>query len=274
MTSSGRRDGAIVGTIDGTFAGTPGRPGRVVGLLLALVVLCGHVTVHSAAAKPPVSTPTSTLVVLGDSLTWGANYFAKTQSQLVASGTFESVVVDGWWSRRIGGIISTTYSGANTYKKLVKDGVRPTAVIVALGSNDVYFLKRRREYALVIRELMDAIGNIPVVWLNVHRVESTVTIARSALFNDTLVKVLAEYPAASVHDWVEVVRTTPGVMAYDKIHLSPFGYKVRSNTYVALAGTLAQRASDATSTTSTSTTTTSTTTTSTTTTVAPTTTGP
>ncbi|NBV82242.1 MAG: hypothetical protein EBR63_03045 [Actinobacteria bacterium] len=145
--------------------------------------------------------------------------------------------------------MSTTYSGTNTYKKLVSGGLRPTAVIVALGTNDVFFLSKRREYATLIRELMDTIGNVPVVWVNVHRVESPSTVNRSRLFNDTLERVIAEYPLASTFDWSGVVKSNPQVMAWDKIHHSAFGYEVRTKAYLDLAATLAQRVIDATTTT-------------------------
>ena len=200
------------------------------------------------ASKPAAK---STLLVLGDSLTWGSNYFSKSQSRLAAAGNFDVVVVDGWWSRRIGGIISTTYSGNNTYKKLVSGGLRPTAVIVALGTNDVYFLSKRREYAALIRELMATIGNIPVVWVNVHRVDTPSNVNRSRLFNTTLERTLAEYPLASIFDWSALVKKNPAVMAWDKIHHSAYGYEVRTKTYLDLAATLAQRSVDMTTTTTT-----------------------
>ena len=201
----------------------------------------------NVAAKRPAK---STLLVLGDSLTWGSNYFSKAQSRLAASGTFDTVVVDGWWSRRIGGIISTTYSGSNTYKKLVSGGLRPTAVIVALGTNDVYFLSKRREYATLIRELMTTIGNIPVVWVNVHRVDTPSNVNRSRLFNTTLERTLAEYPLASIFDWSGLAKQNPVVMAWDKIHHSAYGYEVRTKTYLDLATVLSQRVVNLTTTTS------------------------
>jgi len=213
-------------------------------------------TTSQTAAKPAAKT---TLLVLGDSLTWGSNYFAKAQARLTAAGNFEVVVVDGWWSRRIGGIISTTYSGTNTYKKLVAGGLRPSAVIVGLGTNDVYFLSKRREYATLIRELMTTIGNVPVVWVNVHRVDTPSNVNRSRLFNDTLERVIAEYPLASIFDWASLAKKNPSVMAWDKVHQSPVGYEVRTKTYLDLAVTLAQRGVDMTTTVPTTVTTTVTT---------------
>ncbi|MEY4401224.1 MAG: GDSL-like Lipase/Acylhydrolase family [Actinomycetota bacterium] len=221
---------------------------RAAALALAAMLTwacVGGVSGASAAQRPAKST----LLVLGDSLTWGSNYFSKSQSRLASSGTFEVVVVDGWWSRRIGGIISTTYSGTNTYKKLLSGGLRPTAVIVSLGTNDVYFLSKRREYATLIRELMTAIGDIPVVWVNVHRVDTPTNVKRSKIFNTTLERTLAEYPLASVFDWSGLVQKNPEVMAWDKIHHSALGYEVRTKTYLELASVLAQRVVELTTTT-------------------------
>jgi lysophospholipase L1-like esterase len=233
---------------------------RLARLLLVGALIAGHLQSANAAAESLLDAakqpPKTTLLVLGDSLTWGSNYFAKAQSRLAAAGDFELVVVDGWWSRRIGGIVSTTYSGTNSYRKLVADGVRPTAVIVGLGTNDVYFLSKRREYATLIRELMDTIGAVPVVWYNVNRIESPTMILRSRLFNDTLKRVLAEYPLASIYDWGALAKANSNVTAFDKIHLTPTGYEVRTVKYLESAAVLAQRASDMTSTTTTTTTTT------------------
>lgn len=148
------------------------------------------------------------------------------------------------WSRRIGGITSTTYSGANTYKKLVADGVRPSAVLVALGTNDVLFSGRRRDYARLIRELMDTIGPLPVVWVNVHRVDSSSTARRSRVFNSTLAEVLSGYPLASVFDWAELATSEPRVMAADRIHNTPSGYRLRTMAYLEISGILALRVAE------------------------------
>jgi lysophospholipase L1-like esterase len=202
-----------------------------------------------ARSVPQTPAPGSTLLVLGDSLTWGANYFARAQSRLRETGEFETVVYDGWWSRRIGGIASTKYSGVNTYKQLVAGGVRPSAVLVALGTNDVFFSGKRAVYETLIRELMNTIGDVPVVWMNVHRVESATTARRSQLFNTTLQRVLAEYPRATPYDWVSLATSGPRFMAADKIHQSASGYELRTMAYLEIAGTLALRVSETTITT-------------------------
>lgn len=203
----------------------------------------------NARGVPRTPAPGSTLLVLGDSLTWGANYFSRAQLRLQTSGEFETVVYDGWWSRRIGGITSTRYSGVNTYRQLVAGGLRPSAVLVALGTNDVFFSGKRTVYETLIRELMNTIGDVPVVWMNVHRVESTTTSRRSKVFNSTLERVLAEYPRASTYDWVSLATSGPRIMAADKIHQTSSGYELRTMAYLEIAGTLALRLYETTTTT-------------------------
>jgi lysophospholipase L1-like esterase len=224
-------------------------------IVAVFVVALGiHALAATTTAAPVANVPKTTLVVLGDSLTWGTNYFANSQSRLAAAGQFESVLVDSRWGRRISGPTSTRYSGTVAYKQLITTGVRPTAVLVALGSNDVAILTKRKEYVTVIQDLMNAVGNIPVVWLTVHRVDSATTTRQSQRFNAVLTQELAKYPLASVYDWVNVVKTTPSVLDPDKIHLTSLGSEVRTRVYLELAVSLAQRASDATSTTTSTTT--------------------
>lgn len=203
----------------------------------------------SATANPP-----STLLVLGDSLTWGANYFSKSQARLAAANNFDVVLVDSRWGRRVSGLASTRYSGNAALKQLIADGVRPTAVIVALGTNDVAMFTKRREYVTLIQELMTTIGNVPVAWVNVHRIDSTNTMRQSQRFNAAIGQVLANYPLASVFDWAQIAKSNPKVVDPDKIHLTPLGHEVRTKVYLEIAATLAQRASDMTTTTTSTTT--------------------
>lgn len=214
-----------------------------VGLVAAITALTGYESPRPADAAAPRATaaPTATLLVLGDSLTWGSNYFAKLHARLSAQGTFDIVIVDGWWSRRIGGITSTRYSGVNTFRALRKSGVTPAAVIVGLGTNDVQFLGRPAQYAPLIEELVAEIGPVPVAWLNVHRVETATTTRRSRIFNRTLAAVAERNPNLSVVDWASLVSATPRLMAFDKIHLQPSGYEARTRVVLDVATELWNR---------------------------------
>lgn len=218
---------------------------RIAAALVAAASVATGVGPVNGAAHAPRTAPTpaapATLLVLGDSLTWGANYFAKLRARLSAQGTFDIVVVDGWWSRRIGGIVSTKYSGVNTLRALRKAGVNPAAVIVGLGTNDVQFLGRPREYAPLIDELLTEIGPVPVAWLNVHRVETATTTRRSRIFNRTLATVAESRPHVTVVDWAAVVSASPRLMAFDKIHLQPSGYEARTKLVLDVASDLWNR---------------------------------
>jgi lysophospholipase L1-like esterase len=213
----------------------------VAALVVATSVAIGIGPLHGTvnATNAPRTTPApaapATLLVLGDSLTWGANYFSRLHQRLSTQGTFDIVVVDGWWSRRIGGIVSTKYSGVNTLRALRKAGVNPAAVIVGLGTNDVQFLGKPAQYAPLIEELLTEIGPVPVAWLNVHRVETATTTRRSRIFNRTLATVAGSRPNVTVVDWAAVVSAAPRLMAFDKIHLQPSGYEARTKLVLDVA---------------------------------------
>jgi lysophospholipase L1-like esterase len=208
--------------------------------IVATCLVSGVGAAHAAGASSPSSGAASpaTLLVLGDSLTWGANYFARLHERLSTQGPFTITIVDGWWSRRIGGITSTKYSGVNTLRALRKSGVSPAAVIVGLGTNDVQFLGTPGQYVLVIEELLAEIGPLPVTWLNVHRVDTTTTKRRSRIFNRTLADVALRHPNVTVVDWAGLVTSNPRLMAFDKIHLQPGGYEARSKVVIEAAGDL------------------------------------
>jgi lysophospholipase L1-like esterase len=226
----------------------------VASVVTAASLLVGLGLAAIAGPASATTNPPTTLLVLGDSLTWGANYFSKSQARLAAAKNFDVVLVDSRWGRRVSGLASTRYSGNAALKQLIADGVRPTAVIVALGTNDVAMFTKRREYVTLIQELMTTIGNVPVAWVNVHRVDSTNTTRQSQRFNAAIGQVLANYPLASVFDWAQIAKSNPKVVDPDKIHLTPLGHEVRTKVYLEIAATLAQRASDMTTTTTSTTT--------------------
>ncbi len=79
----------------------------VAGLIAAASVLVGLGLAAIASPANATANPPTTLLVLGDSLTWGANYFAKSQARLAAANNFDVVLVDSRWGRRISGLTST-----------------------------------------------------------------------------------------------------------------------------------------------------------------------
>lgn len=136
----------------------------LIGLCVALVGAVLVIDVHPSAGRAEGRT----LLVLGDSLTYGTDLkiFGNVSPQLKALETFDVVKVDGVHARNISGPARTSRNGVKTYVKLIKDGLRPSAVIVALGSNDLQQSYKPAFFEAEIRELLAVIGDIPVVWIN------------------------------------------------------------------------------------------------------------
>lgn len=200
-------------------------------LVLALCSTMVGVGVAHAKVTPP---PQPSLLVLGDSLTWGTNYrgFGNVTPKLKAVGYFNTIVVDGVFARNISGPAGTSRNGVKTVKRLSTTGLRPNAAIIALGSNDLQHSGDPAFYERRIRELLDLVGNIPIVWFNVWRTDSAFYPSRSSTFNATLVEVVADYPNVTIADWASIVVANPKLMAFDGLHLQPVGYRLRAQMYV------------------------------------------
>lgn len=181
-----------------------------------------------------------TLLVLGDSLTYGTAYkgFGNVKPKLTALGTFDRVEIDGVFARNISGPAGTKRNGVKTYKQWLQKGLLPSAVIVALGSNDLQQSAKPAFHEAQIRELLAVIGNIPIVWVNVLRTDQPFYSRRSVMFNRVLQRIAPEYPNLSIVDWASMLAANPKWFAYDKLHLNPSGYKVRATVYVQAAQTL------------------------------------
>ena len=199
-----------------------------------LVISFGQVSGSSA------TTEQRTLLVLGDSLTWGTAYrgFGNVVPQLQALGTFEKVIVDGVHARNISGPARTSRNGVKTYKEYIKKGMVPDAVIVALGSNDLQQSPKASFYLREIRELLTLIGPRPVVWVNVYRTDLPIYPKRSATFNEALLVATSEYPNLTILDWSTQLIANPKWLAFDKLHLQPVGYRARATMYVQAASKL------------------------------------
>jgi len=238
---------------------------------LVLISVAFAITLGAGSSTPFTVGTSPSLLILGDSITWGTDYFAKAQKLVAGDGQWVNVVVDGQYSRRVAFPTPNTsirMSGVKSYLKLKAAGLNPDAVIVALGSNDVALETKVEVYEKIIRDLMNTIGNVPVTWLTVNRRDTKAIFARSVVFNTVLVKLTSEYPNLVLSDWSAIINDNPKLMSWDKVHLTPTGYAIRAKSYQSLARDSYERYWIATlPTTTTSTTTTAVTTT--TTTVAP-----
>ncbi len=225
----------------------------------ALLTVAVCLTVAAGISTPFTPNTGPSILILGDSITWGTEYFAKSQKLIVADAQWANVVIDGQYSRRVAfptPNASTKYSGVKTFKKLSDSGLRADAVIVALGSNDVAIETKEAVYELIIRDLLKTIGNVPVTWLTVNRRDTPEIAKRSVVFNQVLVRLAPEYPNLVIEDWYSKIAKRTKWMAWDKVHLTPSGYQARAKLHQRLARELFDRHIIATTPTTTTTTTT------------------
>ena len=225
----------------------------------ALIFPTVCLTVAAGISTPFTPNTGPSLLILGDSITWGTEYFAKSQKLIAADEQWINVVIDGQYSRRVAfptPNASTKYSGVKTFKKLSDSGLRADAVIVALGSNDVAIETKEAVYELIIRDLLKTIGNVPVTWLTVNRRDTPEIAKRSVIFNQVLVRLASEYPNLVIEDWYSLIAKRTKWMAWDKVHLTPSGYQARAKMHQRLARELYDRHIIATTPTTTTTTTT------------------
>ena len=225
---------------------------------LLLVAITFAVTTGAGSSTPFTPNTSPSLLIIGDSITWGSDYFAKAQKLVAGDGQWANVVVDGQYSRRVAFPTPNTsirMSGVKSYLKLKAAGLNPDSVIVALGSNDVAMESKIEVYEKIIRDLMNTIGNVPVTWLTVNRRDTKAIFARSVVFNTVLVKLTAEYPNLVISDWSAIINDNPKLMAWDKVHLTPTGYSIRAKSYQSLARDIYERYWIATTPTTTTTTT-------------------
>lgn len=202
----------------------------------------GTVAARSTTTTAPAG---PTLLVLGDSLTWGAQYFGKARELIEADAQWGTVLMDGLFSRRLD--VPTwskwiKYSGIKVLRQWREQGTNPDAMIVALGSNDVFHESSPKVYEQLMRALLDEIGGVPTTFLTILRYDTPAIAARSRAYNEVLVRVAADYPNVEVYDWYAVVSKRSKWRAWDKVHLTATGYEQRARTYRRLAAALWDRA--------------------------------
>lgn len=194
------------------------RRARIVTALLLVGITAVPVSAP-ASAEPP---RTHHLVVIGDSLTFGAEHFAKLRSRLVRTNRWRSVTMHA--------IVGMTIpDGIRALKKMKKR--TPTTILVALGTNDVLSQRNRGYPAQAIDSFMTAAGDRPVLWMNV---EFSTTRrdwrSRGGRFNTELRRARARWSNLQVSDWsTHFEPTGPSRFISDGIHLTISGYKTRAN---------------------------------------------
>lgn len=196
-----------------------------------------------------------TLLFIGDSLTVGADAFGALATNLRRSGLWSAVVMDAKVGRKAS-------QGVTTLADRMETTRNPTAIVIALGTNDMISQRSTSYPADVIDRVMNESLGVPVLWVTPT---FSVTIRpdwrqRAARFNRALRAARTEWPNLTVADWAGYFSPKGGSrFIADGVHLTVTAYKARAS-WTVRETTAFGRAIIAATTTTTSTTTTTTTT--------------
>jgi lysophospholipase L1-like esterase len=170
-----------------------------------------------AGEVPPTSRgddakrPTSVAMV-GDSITRGSR--AKLEEMFARAG-YTNVTIDAEDSRRIAEGGRKPRPGLDAIDDILGKG-RPGLWVVALGTNDVGKYAKDEDYAALIREVLDRIGDdVPLAWMDVYLSHAIDT---SEQFNAVLRDTLADRDHTAVGEWFEQCESTEERILSDGIH--------------------------------------------------------
>ena len=213
-----------------------------------------------AASQPTLTNPNGQgrLLIIGDSLSVGTDYFGKLQSRIERLAIWPTVSIDDKQGRK------ASVAAPILKKQLTAD---TTAIVIALGTNDM--ISRRESWypQYVIDLVMEQANGLPVLWVNTEFSAQGRRdwISRSVRFNKALVKAQARWPQLRIADWnYTFTPKSSSRFIADGVHLTVSGYKTRASFMVnslRTYGTEVVNASTTTTSTTTSTTSTTTTTT-------------
>ena len=224
---------------------------RRLAVCITVVSLLLISAVPAHAARKPAIGPNGqgTVLLIGDSLTFGANYFGRLGTRAQATNIWTKVSLDARNGRK-----------ATVGAKIIADKLTntTTAIVVALGTNDMIAQSQSWYPRYAIDTVMAQTEGLPVLWVNI---EFSPTgrpdwKSRGVRFNRALQQAVSRYPNLMIADWNKFFTPRgPSRFVGDGVHLSVTGYKTRSSFFINQMMSFGQRIVDATTTTTSTTTT-------------------
>lgn len=184
--------------------------------------------------------------IVGDSLTFGAKHFASLTRRVATTRKWTSTIVNAKPGRSIS-------QGIEVIKKAKLRN--PTAIVVALGTNDLLSQRSTSYPAIAIDRFMNAANGKPVLWLNIEFSPTRPDWrSRGVRFNRELRKAKSRWPNLEIADWDKFfVSRQASRFVQDGIHLTVSGYRTRASFMVAQLNIWADLLMDQTTTTTTTT---------------------
>lgn len=210
-------------------------------LMQSLVPTNGHALSTNANGQ-------GTLYVVGDSLTVGTEVFGSLSKKVNALGIWTNVTMDAKEGRKAS-------LGASVIRKGVSSST--TAIVVALGTNDMISKPETWYPRWVIDIVMQNTRGLPVLWVNLEFSQTGRSDwrARGVRFNKELRLAKLRYPNLTIADWnTSFTPKSKSKFISDGVHLTVSGYKTRSSFMVPQISSFGVSIVNASTTTSTSTT--------------------
>lgn len=199
---------------------------RVVVLIAAVAVLT--VLTGCNPEETPLSRSTAIwgdsvcqVGVVGDSLTVGADQLGGLRRKFEARGC-QVTNVDAKVGRH-------TPEGARVVEAWRDHGVLPRILVVALGTNDC---ERGLVKAQVDRIMAAAGPDRPVVWVNSWRPGCDGAINGALVLTQITLEDRPDQGNLWIQNFQAWVRTNPGVLARDGVHLNTGGYQQHADNIV------------------------------------------
>jgi hypothetical protein len=235
---------------------TPRRPLRsgpipTIGAALLVLALAIISPTSGATAKPPLinANGQGNLLIIGDSLTLGADAFGSLATKIRKTKKWTSVSIN----TRVGRKASV---GADMLPDKILGNT--TAIVVALGTNDMMSRTESWYPRWVIDKVMSTTLDIPVLWVNLKFSDTRLNWkSRGNRFNRELQKAKLRYPTLTVADWnSSFIPKSGSRFIEDGVHLTVSGYRTRASFLIPTIAKFGRAIVNATSTTTSTTSTT------------------
>jgi lysophospholipase L1-like esterase len=215
-------------------------------LVLALAIIS---PTSGATAKSPLinANGQGNLLIIGDSLTLGADAFGSLAAKIRKTRKWTSVSID----TRVGRKASV---GADMLPDKILN--HTTAIVIALGTNDMMSRTESWYPRWVIDRVMANTLDIPVLWVNLKYSDTRLNWkSRGNKFNKALKQAKLRYPTLTIADWnTSFIPKSASRFIEDGVHLTVSGYRTRATFLVPAIAKFGTAIVNATSTTSTTTT--------------------
>ena len=181
----------------------------------------------TTTSVPKTNYSSQTLFFLGDSLSIGTEVIGKMSAKLLELGIWNRILADCKIGRTITG-------GTNDLQKRLAKTRSITAIVVALGTND---LQSRTESAyprFAIDLMMAQAQGLPVLWVNIaydKKLHPDYD-RRAQKFNKALLLARSTYPNLYVANWYDAASKGFSKYERDGLHLMPGGYRDRTEFLV------------------------------------------